>query len=116
MDEADLMPENQFRLFAVSVRFPQQLAASGITLEEVQSGVYNIRYLDGSIRLIVVNQLPIEEKNAMLHLFSTRGELLKHGMQHYRQRSSATSTVFYKLIARLSEEGETMSDALAEFA
>jgi hypothetical protein len=88
MDEADLLPEAEFQLFAVSVRFPQQLAGRGLALELVQEGVYEVRHFTGRIRLVVVNQLPLAEHNAILHLFSTKRELLAYGVQHYRIRSS----------------------------
>src|SRR5580698_1877779 len=76
MDEADLLPPEDFRLFAVSVRFPQQLAGNNVPLEPVKQGVYDIQYFGGRIRLVVVNQLPTAEHNAMLHMYSSKGELL----------------------------------------
>ena len=65
----NLLPESDFRLFAVSVRYPQNLAQQGI-LARVREGVYQVRHYTGNIRLVVVHQLPQEEHNAMLHLFS----------------------------------------------
>ncbi len=113
MAEADLLPEADFRLFAVSVRFPQQLAGSGVAL--VQEGVYEVRHFTGRIRLVVVNQLPPAEHNAILHLFSTKRELLASGVQHYRVRSSETSSLLYELFRTFHEEMHTMPDALEEF-
>jgi hypothetical protein len=115
MDEADLLPEEQFRLFAVSVRFPQQLAGSGVALELVQEGVYEVRHFTRRIRLVVINQLPLAEHNALLHLFSTKRELLAYGAQHYRIRSDETSSLLYKLFKTFQEEMHTMPDALEEF-
>jgi hypothetical protein len=51
----------------------------------------DIHYFGGRIRLVVVNQLPVEEQNAMLHMYSTKGELLSCGVEHYRQRVSTIS-------------------------
>jgi hypothetical protein len=34
--------------------------------------------------LVVVHQLPQQEHNAMLHLFSARADLVRHGTEHYR--------------------------------
>ncbi len=115
MAEADLLPEADFRLFAVSVRFPQQLAGSGVALELVQEGVYEVRHFTGRMRLVVVNQLRPAEHNAILHLFSTKRELLASGVQHYRVRSSETSSLLYELFRTFHEEMHTMPDALEEF-
>src|SRR6266567_1190500 len=65
----DLLPEAEFRLYAVSVRYPQGLAQE-VPLTRVRDGVYEVRHFTGSLRLVVVHQLPQEEHNAMLHLFS----------------------------------------------
>jgi hypothetical protein len=67
----NLLPEDDFRLFAVSVRYPQKLAQQ-VTLVPVSPGVYEASHFTGSLRGIVVHQLPREEHNAMLHLFSAQ--------------------------------------------
>jgi hypothetical protein len=66
------------------------------------------------IRVIVANQLPQVEHNAMLHLFSAREELLRYGREHYRPHSQETSTLLYQLFKTYSEE-PTMPDKLKEF-
>lgn len=53
--------------------------------------------------------------NALLHLFGTKAELLAYGAQHYRIRSSETSSLLYELFRRFHEEVHTMPDALEEF-
>src|SRR5205085_9987064 len=58
----NLLPEANFRLFAVCVRFPQALARQA-ALERVQSGVYEAPHFTGAIRLIVVHELPQQEHN-----------------------------------------------------
>jgi hypothetical protein len=72
----DLLPETDFRLFAVSVRFPQGLARS-VPLTRVQPGVYDVQHFTGLLRLVVVHELPQQEHNSLLHLFSARMDLLK---------------------------------------
>ncbi len=115
MDEADLLPEEEFRLIAVSIRYPQQLASSHVPLVRVKEGVYEVRHFTGSIRLVVINQLPLQEHNALLHLFSTKPELVTYGMHHYRIRSGETSTLLNELFRRYQKEVHTMPDALEEF-
>ncbi len=111
----DLLPETDFRLFAVSVRFPHNLAQQ-VELRPVQPGVYEVRHFTGTLRLVVVHQLPQQEHNAMLHLFSAKADLLKYGAEHYRLRSAETSTLLLQLFERYQLEGSLMPDALEEFA
>jgi len=111
----ELLPETDFKLFAVSVRQPQALARQ-TTLTPVQPGVYEVRHYTGVVRLIVVHELPQHENNALLHLFSARIDLLNYGATHYRQRSEETSTVLLQLFNRYHLEAVPMSDALQQFA
>src|SRR5207248_10451713 len=67
----ELLPEMDFRLFAVCVRFPQNLARRA-NLTPVQPGVYELDHFTGEIRLVVIHELPQEEQNALFHLFSVR--------------------------------------------
>jgi penicillin-binding protein 1C len=53
-----LPPENEFRVFAISSRFPDGLA-SQFTLEEVQPGVYDIPIGPLRIRLLVIRLLAV---------------------------------------------------------
>ena len=109
----DLLPEDQFRLFAVCVRFPTKLTER-VTLERVRAGVYDANLFVGAVRVIVVHQLPEADNNAMLHLFSARPESLRFAGQHFRVRSDETSTLLLQLLNRYRAEGMTMPDALQE--
>jgi hypothetical protein len=109
----DLLPENDFRLFAVCARFPQNLAGQ-VALTPVSPGVYEVRVLALRIRVIVVKELPRAEHNAMLLLFSAREELLHYAREHYRPHSTETSTLLYELFKAYSED-LTMPDKLKEF-
>jgi hypothetical protein len=51
----DLLPEADFRLFAVSVRFPQALARQA-AVTPVRPGVYEVRHFTGPLRLVVVHE------------------------------------------------------------
>ena len=74
----------------------------------------NIKYFDGFIRLVVINQLPPVEQNAMLQVYSTKAELLSYGVEHYRYRSTETSSLLNELLRRYLKEAQTMPDALEE--
>lgn len=105
--------ETDFRLFAVCVRFPQNLARQG-ALRRLREGVYEVAYPGVTIRVVVVHQLPHEEHNAMLHLFSAQEDLLRYGKEHYRPRSKETSTLLYELFLAYREDPE-MATKLEEF-
>jgi hypothetical protein len=111
----NLLPESDFRLFAVAVRFPTGLAQQ-VTLTRLKEGVYDMNLITGTLRVVVVHQLPEEEHNAMLHLFSARAESLRYGAEHYRQRSEETSTLLLNLFKKYRLEGMTMPDALEQLA
>jgi hypothetical protein len=108
-----LLPAGDFRLFAVCIRFPHNLAQE-VKLSPVRQGVYEVKVVARTIRIIVVHQLPLEEQNAMLLLFSASVERLSYGKEHYRPRSGESSTLLYELIKVYSEDPE-MSAKLKEF-
>jgi hypothetical protein len=116
MNEDDLLPEEEFRLYAVCARYPQQLASQNVEMRPLSEGVYEVRALTARIRIIVANQLPRHEHNAMLHLFSTKAELMVYGVQHYQIRSGETSTLLLQLYRKYQREGQIMPDMLEEFA
>jgi hypothetical protein len=97
----------------VCARFPHNLSQR-IVLNAVREGVYEIRELALCIRVVVLAQLPREEHNAMLHLFSARAELLRYGQEHYRPHSRETSTLLYELFRTYSED-PNMPEQLQEF-
>ena len=110
---SELLPEGDFRLLAVCARYPHNLAQQ-VTLTSVREGVYETRLVTMPARVIVVHQLPQEENNALLHLFSAREEQLRYAREHYRPHSEETSTLLYELFQVYSED-LTMSDKLKEF-
>jgi hypothetical protein len=109
------LSETDFRLFAVSVRYPQGLARQ-VSLVPVQPGVYEVQHFMGQLRLVVVHELPQQEHNALLHLFSARMDLLQYGATHYHLRSKETSTLLLQLFERYRLEEILMPDLLEQFA
>jgi hypothetical protein len=80
----------------------------------VQAGVYEVRVLTLTIRIVVVSELPLAEPNAMLHLFSASEKLLRYGREHYRPHSPESSTLLYQLL-QIYKEDPQMADKLQEF-
>lgn len=109
-----LLPETEFRLFAVSARFPQQLHQQ-VELIRVAEGVYHILYGARQIRIVVVGQLPRLQHNALLHLFSANEGLVHYGLAQYRPRSEETSRFLLDLFRGYQQEGLPMPFTVEEF-
>jgi hypothetical protein len=104
---SDLLPAERFRLYAVCARFPHNLAGQ-VPWQERQAGVYDCRWGLDTVRVIVAGQLPREEHNAPLHLFSASPELIGFGQSAYRRRSEQTSRLLVQLFEKFREEGVLM--------
>jgi hypothetical protein len=109
----ELLPEADFRLLAVCVRYPRDLARQ-VQLETIQEGVYTIRPFTDLLRLVVIHKLPRQPHNAMLHLFSANQDLAEYGALHYRPYSVETSMLLYQLFERYQKEGLPMPLTLEE--
>jgi hypothetical protein len=110
----DLLPEDEFRLYAVCARYPQGLAEQ-VAWAPVQPGVYDCRRGTDVIRVVVLGQLPRSEHNAILHLFSASQEQVRYGVEHYRQRSDETSSLLYRLFEQYRKEGVDMPYTMEDF-
>ena len=108
-----LLPENQFRLFAITARFPEGLATQ-IPLEESQPGVYDINIGPLQIRLLVVRNLADEPANAMLKLFSIVPEQIEFACRYYRPVSQHTTGIVDNLIRVYRKEDMSMASTLEE--
>jgi hypothetical protein len=106
----ELKEEAEFRLLAVTVRHPQELAYH---LIPISPGVYDLPASGQVIRVVVVHQLPEEDQNALLHLFSAREAAQEFGREHHRLRSNKISTLLYQLYKSYREDPE-MSSKLEE--
>ncbi len=109
-----LLPETDFKLYAVCARYPHNLA-NDVTLEEVREGVYDCRRGTDLIRVIVAGRMPLAEHNAMLHLFAASAGQLQYGWDHYRQRTEDISTVLQELMQQYRGEGIAVSYTMKDF-
>jgi len=112
--EDALLPEKHFGLYGVCARFPQQLAAQ-VELITLQAGVLECRWGTDIVRLIVLRDLPREEHNAPLHLFSAVREQVQYGQGHYGQRSPNTSSLLQGLLMRYQQEGIPMPYTMEDY-
>src|SRR5436190_9228051 len=111
---AELLPDDQFGLYAVAARFPHNLSGQ-VPWQRVQSGVYDCRWGTDTIRVVVAGEWPREAHNAPLHLFSASPELVGFGQSAYRRRSAETSLLLGQLFERLRGEGFTMTFTMEDF-
>jgi hypothetical protein len=111
---SELLPEDQFGLYAVTARFPQNLSGQ-VPWNRLQAGVYDCQWGSDRIRVVVAGELPREAHNAPLHLFSASPNLVGFGSSAYRQRSEATSLLLRQLFERFQGEELTMSYTMEDF-
>lgn len=111
---SELLPEDQFGLYAVAARFPQNLSGQ-VPWQKVQKGVYDCQWGTETIRVLVVGELPREPHNAPLHLFSAAPGLVEFGSSAYRRRSEQTSRLLEQLLERLRGEGFAVSFTMEDF-
>jgi hypothetical protein len=108
----DLIPEEKIRCYGVCARFPTQLREY---LTERRPGVHECRWGAEVVRVLVLRDLPREEHNAPLHLFSAAREQVQYGQEHFRQRSPDTSSVVRLLLGRYQQEGLPMPYTMDDF-
>jgi hypothetical protein len=111
---SDLLPEDQFGLYAVAARFPHNLSGQ-VPWQQRQAGVYDCQWGTDTIRVVVAGELPREPHNAPLHLFSASPDLVGFGRSAYRRRSEQTSRLIVQLFERLQGEGLTMPFTMEDF-
>ena len=109
-----LLPEGVFQLYGVSTRFPQKLA-SQIELHPSKQGVYEIIRGTDRIRLIVLSEIPREEKNAIWHLFSGVPEAVEFAAGQYRGHTQEMSTIINQLFENYQLEGISMPYTMEDF-
>jgi hypothetical protein len=111
---SDLLPEDQFALYAVTARYPHNLSGQ-IPWQTVQPGVYDCRWGTDTVRVVVAGELPREPHNAPLHLFSASAELVEFGSGSYQRRSADTSGLLVQLFDRFRTEGLAMPFTMEDF-
>ena len=109
-----LLPEEEFRLYAVCSRYPHNLTGA-VDLKTVQAGVYDCGRGTDMIRIVVAHELPRTDNNAILHLLSASPEQVRYGAEHYEQRSPDTSSLLSQLFEGYKREGLAMPYTMQDF-
>ncbi len=108
------VPEECFRLYAVSTRFPKNLSVS-VTLKEYKKGIYDVTWGNLGIRLIVLSRVSPDRRNAIWHLFSAIPEAVRQGADTYRWRRKDLSTVMNTLFVKYRAEGFAMPYTVEDY-
>jgi hypothetical protein len=93
----DRLKADEIRLYAVCTRRPKSiLSLQGVT--EAKPGVYDLWVLKRKIRIIVLSEIPTEQRNAVLGFFSFNTEKVKFALDHYHWQQEDVSTVINQLL------------------
>lgn len=87
-----LLPMENFQLYAVSARYPGNLSAQ-IDFLEISPGVYDIHWGIRDIRVIVLSRIPKSRGNAPWLMFSAETDKVKWGVSFYRWNSPVSSVI-----------------------
>lgn len=109
-----LLPEKILKLYGVATRFPRKLSRQ-IPFKKLQPGVYQVMWGTDSIRIIVLNEIPKSEHNAMWHIFSGVANLIDWGAMHYHTHTPNMSTVINQLFDGYRLEGVNVSYTVEDF-
>ena len=101
-----LLPEEDFRLYAVCTRFPEKLEKQTV-LTPVSEGVYDLKWGIRNIRLIVTYRIAMEKKNAVWLMFSDVRGIVKYGASNYRGKLKEMNTAIRRLLGNYGIEGIT---------
>lgn len=110
-----LLPVEQFRLYAVSTRYPSKLLSSKLKFDEVQQGVFDLTWGDRTIRLIVLNQIERIERNAFWLLFSGKADEFVYANQHYQWHCPTERAVLNQLYEWYKHKGVIMPYTMEDF-
>jgi len=110
----DLLPTDRFQLYGVSTRFPQKLA-NQVQMEGIQPGVYEVVWGTHPIRVMVLNEIPEGEQNALWNLFSAVREKVVSAAAHYRQDASDLSSIINDLFENYQLEGLVMPYTMEDY-
>jgi hypothetical protein len=109
-----LLPEEQFRLFAASMHFPQQLAGQ-IPLQPCGPGAYDIQWGTDTIRILVLREMPDAEQNVVWNLFSGERDCIATAFQRLQPRLHTWSSLLNELLGNYGLEGMAMPFTMEDF-
>lgn len=110
-----LLPKEDFRLYAVSTRFPRKLAEQE-QFEPVKEGVYDVRWGGRRrIRLIVTGRVAKEKRNALWLMFSAVQEKVQYGVSNYEGRLDEMSSTISQMLEKYRAGGIKMPYTVEDY-
>ena len=109
-----LLPKTDFRLYAVSTRFPRGLAKL-LDFKTIQTGVYEVVAITDKVRIIVLSEVPQTEHNAFWHLYSAIGSKVAFGATNYELHTEDMSRIINQLFENYGLEGINMPYTMEDF-
>jgi hypothetical protein len=103
----NLLPENDFKLYAVCTRHPDKLEKE-FALQPVQEGVYDLRWGSRLVRVIVLSEILQVERNALWLLFSGLVDKVQYGFAQYKSRQHELPPLLNKIFESYQIEGIPM--------
>jgi len=110
-----LLSPQQFQLYAVSTRYPQKLLTKEQSFTKLSEGVFDLKWGHRYVRLLVLNQIPLEQHNALWLLFDGKAQDFYYGTQHYKWRDLHQKAVLNKLYELYHLEGAIMPYTMEDF-
>lgn len=110
----DLLPVEEFNLYAVTTRHPEKLE-SEFALQAITQGVYEVQWGSRKIRIIVLSEVAKIERNALWLLFSGIVDKVQYGASQYQSRQPDLSTVMNRLYASYKLEGVPMPYTIEDY-
>ena len=112
----NLLPEERFRLFAVTTRFPRKLVRqSGSNWQSIKKGVYQVKRNTDLITVIVLKEIPKAKRNAIWQLFSTQPEKVQDAVEYYSKTGTEINTIINEMLEKYKVEGINMPYTLQDF-
>jgi hypothetical protein len=108
-----LLPAEDFRLYAVSTRYPEKLADQ-IELFSRAPGIYDVQWGSRKIRIIVLSRITKSPKNAPWLMFSAKSDKVTYGAAAYRW-NNPVSGIINKLFNQYRKEGVVMAYTIEDF-
>jgi hypothetical protein len=111
----ELIPQEQFKLYGITTRYPSKLFKTGISFEETQQGVFELTWGNRQIRIIVLSLISKTPENALWQLFSGKAEGFVYGDTHYHWRSYREKAALNQLYELYQVEGVMMPYTMEDF-
>jgi hypothetical protein len=109
-----LLPEEYFRLLAVSMRFPRNLV-DRVALLPQGPGAYDVVWGTDIIRVLVLREMPEADQNLVWNPFSSDPERITAAFQRLQPRLPNWSSILNDLLEHYGLEGMAMPYTMEDF-